>query len=587
MHISPDLFNSNLTFGSGRQDKHLQVDATRGFFTVPSGSSYGLTSAVNYLFSENGDAIAQSLQGRTVREINTFVINLVYALEKTESPTRSVPVQYEPLTTSEKIAFAGSCLMTLWGIAFMAGQRFPSSTLPVFSSGVTFAAGLDISLLARRIPSTLRHVIKTLRQRIRPSVSADVKNQIYNKIFDVIHPIIRKKQTRPNSIFNSRNSYQETMIRRGSELALTDRTWTTLKPAQSSHSLTTSKPLFRKFLKYKWHMEKDHYVFTHGQQLAASASMKLLSSIQRQLKPTSKYSTVLRLHSDLDLTDTQFNNVTHYFRKRFPLEKSTLTGNTERDELLSVSLNPWDHKLYESALHFWLNNSNVLRADISQTVLGLLPEPFQRLSSKTREEVAAKLQEASGLYASRVQNRDGQPPSIGMLYAICVPKILVDNPRTNPLYQSIVLGTPVDRNNPNAVVGVLKTLPIDNSNLQGRLLVSSLRPENGVEIRGFSPATKKNQKALRAITDSLATQIINEAYSRETLDQLVASNLGICLRSISTTLEAQTDIQRLAERANGDSKEHKHSNVGVDLGDSLEKIKQLIADIETLDQGDE
>lgn len=570
MQISDQLFDPNLTLGN-RCPPHNRIILDRqgtlcieSYSSASSGWSGNAVSVIGDAFTRYGSQIANTLQGRTVKEINAFTTNMVYALEKVKQQS------------SEFESFRGSVcswfnpVLGALGLGFLAVGVGYDGTLPTLLVCLVAGGILNAIHNAKVIPNCRR-------RRFQNKVP-----QVTDQMFDLVYPIVAAKQN-IKGISSSRETYQKKICGRAADLVLTDRTWERMHIAPIA-SLPYST-LFRQFLRLKWKMEKDYYVVTHGQQTAAMPYIKFLTALKAQGEPCSDHfgDDVLRFNSRLSPEHEQCRNVSAYIKKRFPTSSTWLAYETETRELLSVSLNPWDHTPAESALSFWTANSNIV-TDIGEPILHSLPAPYNRISPELKSEILSKLKT---LAKDCEINVSAYSP--GTLYGICIPKGLVDSPETNILYHSEPYGIPQSKPND---LSMMQQPFSDMSPCQGRILTSQLKPENGIRVIGFSEVPSEVISRIQDEVKELALKVIKETCSQEPLRDVQQDNMDHCLSMVDRTLKARAQIQQDRHRSSGNGVEAKQAGekkerkgqskpkIDPALRALLGKVKQQVATLE-------
>ncbi len=244
-----------------------------------------------------------------------------------------------------------------------------------------------------------------------------------------------------------------------------------------------------------------HYVFTHGQASHVSILNKIykesLVSFNPQLAHPLKIP--FRSSSSSICNDNAENFINKYLIDILKTDKLSWFDHDHRDELLSVDSQFWNDQDSESADYFFTNSGSV-NINKPEELRDLLIKHFLKyLSSEKACQLLADK-------AVELAKKRKEETTAGVMYAICIPKILIQNDQTNFTYPSYRLGVPCnchplkDRiklldhmQNGHRIVCQPQRMCRYNLPMQYRILADNLNTAKGVRIFSVDTLTKAKQ----------------------------------------------------------------------------------------------
>lgn len=457
MIIQKELFNPDLIYG--RQSKQFLFLSPEGLKLSPTRAPGPL--AINAYFMQHQEELSQNLKGRSLDALTTLATNLSYAVEKSKRKHISLLGGL-----IEKI-YAASCLIVIYCVSD------------------TLCKCLTIILLA----DTVVELFKRYCLSANPPRLSQNHQVIANFVFDAI--IEASIRDLPDKVFTlTPEILARDLATRGYERANTDQMGYRLLFYTKRRSLK-ERLAFRHMLDVRHNLQKEGYfVVTHGQAIMGGIMVDLLTALTKKLEPSRSLQDfkVLRLA----LRSQQKQSSSHNLKKFFQEQGGFDIGLS--DDLLSVSINPWDQSIFESALYFWWSNKNM-----DQDFAKILQESL-RDQVVLKPNARIKIQETFERLQKIAKDADHSGGTLGQLYAIGIPRDLIEN--NCPLYPSLPYGI-LDCRKSAQIAHRVNTVWSADSPCQGRILTSMLLPELGIKIHAFNTHSPElRMKLNQAIQES-------------------------------------------------------------------------------------
>jgi hypothetical protein len=258
--------------------------------------------------------------------------------------------------------------------------------------------------------------------------------------------------------------------------------------------------------------QETHYVFTHAQALDLSVVNEVIHELLRVFQKDVYHPLFLPFR--LPAGEKPHKNIDEFFSERQP-DSFVFSDEHYSRELISVDSFFWSTELEESALYFLLRGCNVNQFKKEEAAFDILHEIFARFISSPR--IAMTLAQKVASLGARKKLES----TIGTLYAICVPKSVIDNPKLNIAYRAHPYGKRCICF-PRQHTQVLQSTQLDaplrcqtGKLPQYRLLALRLLEEKGVRSFALNTLSKNVQNRYR---DQIK-QIIKECrFYKEILD---------------------------------------------------------------------
>lgn len=265
-----------------------------------------------------------------------------------------------------------------------------------------------------------------------------------------------------------------------------------------------AKVIMGRVFELKEHYKNTHYVFTHGQ----SVSNSVINECMYQLLKTFN----LDLHNKLSMpfrlpwTVNSTENVEQFFKK-YPYNEGA--GETT-GELLCVDSYMWSTRWGESALAFGLWDMNVQILENNEMGVKIFGNIFNyflkdnflcETLSKKAATIAAEKKEIIS--------------TVGVLWAICIPKANVQDPAKNFVYRSHAAGVRCQCHPAHEDIEVLERTQrneivrcSDNQHPQYRILTSRLVQEPEVRAFPVNALKKKDNKQFSQKIKNLVRELV-------------------------------------------------------------------------------
>lgn len=267
-------------------------------------------------------------------------------------------------------------------------------------------------------------------------------------------------------------------------------------------------------LELKEQYKKTHYVFTHGQAPEASVINEFLKTCIRIITPHQYHP--YRPTFRLPYTITHFQNANEFIKKY----NATASNPSFKDdgihshEIISVDAQFANQAVYESALYFFSKGTNIGFTQ-SEKLNNIFKLNF--LQFLPVETICANLAEK----AVQIALKRKQETKVGVLYAICIPKAVVDDDQTNFTYASHAYGRACacakNANRIQTLVNMQNNIETycDGGYTQYRILTPRLVEEEGARCFSVSPLSKikKNYYKQQIETVVKELQVYSHLYS--------------------------------------------------------------------------
>ncbi len=314
----------------------------------------------------------------------------------------------------------------------------------------------------------------------------------------------------------------------------------TYLPLYQSKIKNEELAIIGRVLELKRLYKDTHYVFTHGQ--ASNISMINLINQECIKVFTPHFYHPLKSPFRLPHTITYSKNANDFIDTYRASGMTFMDDGYHSDKMISVDAQFWNQSTCESALYFFRGNSNISFTNVSglkkifkENFLNYLPH------EKFAEQFADK--------AVKIAQKRSSTTKIGVLYAICIPKEIIQNDKTNFAYHCHAFGRTCCCFFFKNRVTLLNEMQADKmtkcfggSITQYRILTSRLTEEKGV--RSFAvdalPKAKKMEfeTEIRALVKELF--IFSQLYDLiEKMDEDPAA-----IVQIDSLLEANPTIKK-------------------------------------------
>ncbi len=232
-----------------------------------------------------------------------------------------------------------------------------------------------------------------------------------------------------------------------------------------------------------------HYVFTHGQ----GAHVSILNFIYKECVATftPHFAHPLKVPFRIPHTVTYSENANN-FTSTYKANEAGFTDNHNHSEkLISADGQFWNQDTAESAQYFFSNSTNItiggaesLRDIFVNNFLNYIP------CEKVCNLLATK--------AIKIADDRRKETSVGVIYAICVPKIIIQDDKTNFAYHCHPFGKVCNCHGDrvkilNEMQSGKKVMCKNGRHTQYRILAARLTEEKGVRTFAVSALTKSKQ----------------------------------------------------------------------------------------------
>lgn len=269
-----------------------------------------------------------------------------------------------------------------------------------------------------------------------------------------------------------------------------------------------AKMIVGRIREFKEQYRKSHYVFTHGQGTGLSVINECMKYLLKAFTPDLSNPLSMPFRQLYSIEETA--NITAFFKKyenhpnpQFNINSYSFNDdmlNKETGELLSVDAYMWSTAGSESALDFFLRGTNI-NTGMDPTIVKKI---FNKVLShyfinfRSGEAVGDQiLCKAIAEKAEKISYAKAKATTIGTLWAICVPKDVLQDPKRNFAYRSHAYGRPCKCYHTSSDINVLEKAQEDvrhACNPQWRLLMCRVDNEKGVRAFPVNSLTKMQNK---------------------------------------------------------------------------------------------
>ncbi len=467
MNIQQELFNPDLIYG--RQSGQFLSLSPEGI-SLSQARPQGPLRLDAYITSSQ-EVLSRSLQGRSFEELTTLATNLSYAVEKRKQ---------------EHVSLFGGIINNIYFVSY-------SMIFCCFSDTV---AKCIIVIYIAEITTRLfwQHCSTSDR-----GGAAKNHEAIANLVFDnMIEAWADDQDKRDKPFVLMPETLAGELAAGGYERANADRMGHRLLCCTRRRTLK-ERLAFRRMLDARRTMQKEGYfVVTHGQGVMGGVMVDLMTALTQKLKPRSQLQDfkVLRLSLRSPQRWDNNRNLQEFFQQHIPSPWMDIGLSSQ---LLSVSINPWDQSIFESALYFWWNNGNM-----GQNFAGILQKSLSEQVTM-KPEGNLKIKQAFERLREIVSAADRSSGTLGQLYAIGIPGNLVEN--NCPLYPAFPFGMPDCRKSAQ-IAHRLNTVWSEDSPCQGRVLTSMLLPGSQIKVHAFNTHSPELHRQLDQAIQEAAEEIV-------------------------------------------------------------------------------
>lgn len=274
-------------------------------------------------------------------------------------------------------------------------------------------------------------------------------------------------------------------------------------------------------LELKSFYRKTHYVFTHGQAPEISIANQLIKEFVRAFTPLLNHP--LKVPFRVPHTVIYSENADDFINKYNATENNSVySDNAHNAEMISVDACLWNIHQTESALYFFELGSNINLCHGKPALLNIFKSIF--LNYLPDETVSALLAEK----ACKIAAQKKIDVKVGTLYAICIPKAIVQDEKINFAYRCHPFGRkcncfPVaDRVKVLEEMQANKFLSCKTTGLmpQYRLLTSRLTEEKDVRSFAVDSLPKDKRKSYRNQIKGLVQEAIKYSHLCDLIEKL-------------------------------------------------------------------
>lgn len=258
-----------------------------------------------------------------------------------------------------------------------------------------------------------------------------------------------------------------------------------------------AKVMVGRVLELKQYYKNTHYVFTHGQGIGISVVNECMYRLLETFTPDlhNPLSMPFRLPYTIDLTE----NIEQFFKKYPNIDGNAFNDdelNKTTGELLSVDSYMWNTAGSESALSFGVTGTNINTGADKEIGIKIFRNIFiNYLKDNILCEIIAKK-------AALIAAEKSTTSKVGVLWAVCIPKTIVQDPAKNFVYRSHAYGRRCRCHTAANDIDVLERTQRDevvqcyssNGHPQYRILTSRLVQEPGVRAFPVNALKKKDNK---------------------------------------------------------------------------------------------
>jgi len=283
-----------------------------------------------------------------------------------------------------------------------------------------------------------------------------------------------------------------------------------------------------KVLELKNLYKHSHYVFTHGQASQISMVSHVMDECLRTFSP--HWHHPLRIPFRLPHTIIYSENANEFITKYDAVKPSFKDDGFHSDKMISVDAQFWHDTGYESAQYFFSNGTNIAYSDdaplttlFKSTFLNYFPHDLSGVVDSTCDSICTMLAEK----ALKIAKQRRLDTKVGVLYAICIPKNIIDNDTTNFAYPCHAYGRTCNCF-PNQRIKKLEDMQGDtpvictanSSRTQYRILTSRLTEEPDVRIFAIDALSKIQRKHYRNQVKKLVSELSLYSHLADMIERI-------------------------------------------------------------------
>lgn len=260
-----------------------------------------------------------------------------------------------------------------------------------------------------------------------------------------------------------------------------------------------------------------HYVFTHGQAPEISVANQIMKELVRHFTP--------RLHHPFKIpfrlphTVAYSENADEFVNQYKANEGSFFDDASHSDKMLSVDAQFWNTQIQESALDFFSSASNIISGD------GQLLSIFKSIFANylPHDEICSML---AGK-ALKIAKQKKTETMVGILYAICIPKEIIQDDKKNFAYPCHPYGRKCECFETNDRTELLEAMQRNQHVIcqggyfsQYRILTSRLTEEKDVRTFAVDAMSKNKRKFYRNQVKELVKELTLYSHLSDLIEKL-------------------------------------------------------------------
>jgi hypothetical protein len=259
-----------------------------------------------------------------------------------------------------------------------------------------------------------------------------------------------------------------------------------------------------------------HYVFTHAQSLSISVVNQIIKEFVRHVSPFLHHP--LKIPFRVPHTTTYTENADDFITKHQAIDdNSSFADNYHSDEMISVDAQCWNTDSGESALYYLAVGTNINQGQLANIFKTIF---FNYVPDETISLLLAEK-------ASKIATQKQTEARVGNLYAICIPKSVIQNEKTNFAYRCHPYGKRCDCYPASDRIKVLEQMQRNKvvrctSGLmaQYRLLTSRLTEEKDVRTFAVNALPKSKRKFYRDQIKELVKEAMQYSHLFDLIENL-------------------------------------------------------------------
>lgn len=326
-----------------------------------------------------------------------------------------------------------------------------------------------------------------------------------------------------------------------------------LQTGSSPQSMSTENlekyMVMGRVLELKKYYKNTHYVFTHGQAPEISIVNEFLKTCIRIITPDQyhPYRPAFRLPN----TITYFKNVNAFIKTYNATSPSFKDDGIHSHEIISVDAQFTNQAALESALYFFSKAHNIGYTASSGKLKNIFKLNF--LNFLPVESICEEL----AIKAEQIAIKRKQETKVGVLYAICIPKSVVQNEETNIAYASHAFGVActcaVNANRIKKLEEMQQDIvtTCNGGNTQYRILTPRLMEEKEARCFAVTPLSKIKKNDYKNQIEKVVTELKNYSHLyaliEELDDQYPNDVLLIQIESLKETIPFSSSKQKHIE----------------------------------------